>query len=193
MKEYPYLYETHLHTAIASACAKNTGREMAKAARDYGYTGIVVTDHNWGGNTCIDRSLPWTEWVDAFARGYYDAREMGDQIGLDVFWGYEAGYDGTEFLIFGTSPEWMRSHPELRDATIREQFDIVHKGGGIVVHAHPYREEYYIPKIRLFPEYVDGVEAINATHSCHKSKSHNDPKFDERAIAYAREHGFPMT
>ncbi len=193
MKEYPFLYETHLHTSQASACARSAGYEMAEAAKAFGYTGIVVTDHNWGGNTCIPRSLPWTEWVDAFAKGYYDAREQGDKIGLDVFWGYEAGYNGTEFLIFGTTPEWMRSHPELRDATVEEQFHIVHKGGGIVVHAHPYREEYYIPEIRLFPKYVDAVEAINATHSCHKSQAHNDPKFDERAIAYARKHKLPMT
>ena len=69
----------------------------------------------------------------------------------------------------------------------------MHAGGGIVVHAHPFREEYYIPEIRLFPEYVDAVEGVNATHSCHRSKSHNDPRFDERAIEYAHKHGLPIT
>ena len=64
---------------------------------------------------------------------------------------------------------------------------------GLVMHAHPFREEDYIPKIRLFPELVDGVEGINATHSSHLSTSHNDPQFDERAIAYAREHDLPMS
>ena len=162
IEEYPFLYETHLHTSQSSACAHNSGKEMAMAAKQYGYTGIVVTDHNWGGNTCIPKSLPWGEWVDEFAKGYYDARECGDKIDLDVFWGYEAGYNGTEFLIHGTTPEWLKAHPELRDATVEEQFEIVHNCGGIVVHAHPYREEYYIPEIRLFPKFVDAVEGVNA-------------------------------
>ena len=39
-EEYPYLYETHLHTMEGSACAKNSGAEMARACRDAGYTGI---------------------------------------------------------------------------------------------------------------------------------------------------------
>ncbi len=55
----------------------------------------------------------------------------------------------------------------------------------MVIHAHPFREEPYIPEIRLFPKYVDGVEGINATHSHPKSLSHNNPEFDEKAIAYA--------
>lgn len=63
----------------------------------------------------------------------------------------------------------------------------------MVIHAHPYREEPYIPEIRLFPDYVDGVEGINATHSNSRSQSHNDPAYDARAIAYAKAHNFPMT
>ena len=191
--EYPYLYETHLHTNQGSACAKNSGREMAQAAKEYGYTGICVTEHNWGGNTCIPKSLGWSEWVDEFVKGYYDALSYGEKHDLDVFWGYEAGFDATEFLILGLTPEWLKAHPELKDATVREQFDIVHSGGGIVIHAHPFREEAYIPEIRLFPEYVDAVEGVNATHSCHLSKIHNDPMFDKRAIEYAHNNNLPIT
>ena len=44
-KKYPYLYETHLHTSEASACACSTGKEMAQACKDAGYTGIIVTNH----------------------------------------------------------------------------------------------------------------------------------------------------
>lgn len=100
-EEYPYLYETHLHTSQGSACACCTGAEMAKACKEAGYTGIIVTDHNWGGNTAVNRRMPWREWVNEFYKGYEDAKRMGDNIGLDVFPGYEAGYQGTEFLIYG--------------------------------------------------------------------------------------------
>lgn len=30
--DYPYLYETHMHTRPGSACAHNSGAEMAAAA-----------------------------------------------------------------------------------------------------------------------------------------------------------------
>ena len=58
-KGYPYLYETHLHTSQGSACAVDTGKRMAEACKAAGYTGIIVTDHNWGGNTAVNRYLPW--------------------------------------------------------------------------------------------------------------------------------------
>lgn len=193
INEYKYLYETHLHTNQGSRCGRNTGAEMAKSAKEYGYAGIIVTEHNWGGNTCIPNDLAWDEWVDAFTRGYESASIYGKENDLDVFWGYEAGFSGTEFLIYGVTPEWMKAHPEIRNASIEEQYRLVHEAGGFVVHAHPFREEYYIPEIRLYPEYVDAVEGINATHSNSKSPSHNNPDFDTRAIEYANKYHLPMT
>lgn len=192
-REYPYLYETHLHTREGSACARSGGADMAKACKAAGYTGIFVTDHNWGGNTAVNRRLPWENFMKQFIKGFEVARRKGEQIGLDVFYGWEAGYHGTEFLIYGLSPEWMLSHPQLREASVEEQLALVHEGGGIVVHAHPFREEYYIPQIRLFPAYVDGVEGINGTHSNSRSHSHNNKTFDKKAMDYARKHDLPMT
>lgn len=193
IKGYPYLYETHLYTSPASACANNSGYDMAEAAHKAGYAGIIVTDHNWGGNTGIDRSLPWESWVDEFAKGYLDARRYADTHDFDVFFGYEAGFNGTEFLIYGITPEWMRAHPELHTVDIEMQYKLIHDAGGMVIHAHPFRDEWYIPEIRLYPEFVDGVEGVNATHSSHLSTCHNDASFDERAIAYARENALPMS
>lgn len=193
INNYQYLYETHLHTSEGSACGKCPGAEMAKAAKEYGYTGIIVTDHAWGGNTAVDRSLPWREWVSRFALGYEHAREWGDKNGLTVWFGYESGYNATEFLIYGITPEWMMDHPELHDATIPEQLEIIHGGGGIVVQAHPYREEDYIPEVRLFPEYADGIEGINATHTNHLSKSHKSDIWNPQAIRLALDNHKPMT
>lgn len=192
-KEYPYLYETHLHTSESSACARSTAAEMVRACKEYGYAGIFVSDHNWGGNTRIYRELPWNYFVEEFCKSYHHAKEEGDKIGLDVFFAYEAGYEGTEFLIYGVDEEWLLNTPEIQHASVKRQYELVKEYGGMVIHAHPYREEFYIPEIRLFPEYVDGVEAINATHSNTNSKAHNDPLFDARAVAYARAHKKPMT
>ncbi|HBA69679.1 MAG TPA: histidinol-phosphatase [Lachnospiraceae bacterium] len=192
-EDYPYLYETHLHTVQGSACAADRGSAMARACKEAGYTGIIVTDHNWGGNTAVNRNMPWENWVGEFVKGYEDAKRTGDEIGLDVFFGYEAGYRGTEFLIYGVDKEFMLSHEELRTISVEQQYRLIHDAGGMVVHAHPFREEYYIPEIRLYPEYVDAVEGINATHSNSRSKVHNEKIFDHRAVDYARQHRLPMT
>lgn len=177
----------HLHTSEASKCAVSTGAEMARAHKEAGYTGIVVTNHAWGGNTCVDRHLPYTEWVKEYSKGFYAAREEGDKIELDVFFGLESGFNGTEFLIYGLTPDWLLNHPQLWDADIEHQYDIVKSSGGVVMHAHPFRKEFYIPKVRLFPEFVDGVEIANATHSSPLSKSHNNSEWDEMAAQYALE------
>lgn len=192
-EDYPYLYETHIHTSESSACAGNSGEEMARACKEAGYTGIIITDHNWYGNSCIDRSLPWEQWVEAFCRGYENAKKWGDENGLQVFFGYESCYRGTEFLIYGVDGQWLSDHPEIKDASIEEQYRLIHEAGGMVIQAHPFRKENYIPKIRLFPEWSDGAEGINATHSCHLSTKHNDPGWDDQAIAYSLQHNLPMT
>lgn len=193
LEEYPYLYETHLHTSQASICAQNRGSEMARACKEAGYTGIFVTDHNWNGNSRLDGGLPWCDWVEAYAAGYEDAKMVGEEVGLEVYFAWEAAFDGTEFLILGLDKQWMLNHPELRTATIEEQYKLVHGAGGMVIHAHPFRKESYIPEIRLFPEWVDGVEGINATHSNSASLHHNVAIFDELAIQYARQHQLPLT
>ena len=188
-----YLYETHLHTCQGSACGCVTGAEMASLYKAAGYTGVVITDHFIGGNTAIDRSLPWEQWVEEFCKGYEDAKAAGDRIGLQVFFGWESGYQGTEFLIFGLDKQWLLEHPEIRDCSIARQYELVHSGGGIVIHAHPFRMEAYIPKLRLFPQWVDAVEAVNATHSSHSSVSHKHPEWNEQAYAYAQENNLPIT
>lgn len=197
-KQYPYLYETHLHTSSGSACGKNTPEEMVIAAKEAGYTGIIITEHNWGGNTAIDRKLPWEQWLEGYCAGYYAAKKCGESIGLDVFFGYEAGFGGTdfagtEFLIYGISPEWLLQHPQIRKMNAQEHLRTVREAGAMVVHAHPYRVATYIPQVRLVPEWVDAVEAVNAVHSNTKSRSHYNPEYDSQALAYAKGEGLPIT
>lgn len=187
-----FLYETHMHTSEASACAVNTGAEMARAYRAAGYTGIIITDHFFYGNTAVDRKLPWRQWVERFCLGYEHAREEGERIGLQVFFGWESGYQGTEFLVYGPDKNWLLEHPEIRDATVEEQMKLVHEGGGIISQAHPYREASYIREIRTFPDCVDAVEGINASHSSREKKERH-PEYNERALEFAGEHGLPLT
>ena len=191
--KYPYLYETHMHTNQGSLCGNNTGAEMADCYKAYGYTGIIITDHNWGGNTCVDRSLPWEEWVDKFFMGYDSAKKRGDEIGLQVFPGWEAGYGGPEFLIYGVSPSELKKHPELWNASIPEQYRIVHSLGGMVIQAHPFRKAWYIDYAKVFYEYADGVEMLNSGHT-HPADGGTDRYIcDERATELVKRLGLRAT
>ncbi|GHV88036.1 hypothetical protein AGMMS50267_03960 [Spirochaetia bacterium] len=179
-----YLYETHLHTVQGSACAVSPGRDYVKRYRDLGYTGVIVTDHFFNGNSAIDRDLPWAEWVNQFCRGYEDARNEGAKIGLDVFFGWEETFKGDDYLIYGLDKEWLLRHPEAARWSRRAQFDGVRAAGGCVVQAHPFRAASYIRTIHLSTGCVDAVEAANAG---------NAPAFDILALRYAKRLGLPVT
>lgn len=181
VSEFKYKYEMHLHTAESSACGKNVAKDMVIAHKRAGYTGIFVTDHAWGGNTRINRNLPYKEWVKEFSQGYYNALCEGDKQELHVFFGWEAGYNGTEFLIYGLTPTWLMDNQKLWDASIEEQYKIIHSAGGFISQAHPYREEAYIPQVRVFPEYVDAIEVDNATHVSPLSLSHKSDVWNKKA------------
>lgn len=198
-EQYPFLYETHLHTNVGSKCGRNTPAEMVDAAKAFGYAGIFITDHNWGGNCGVERrAFQWAAYIREFSRGYTEAKKRGDEVGLQVFWGYEAGFGrglgspGTEVLVYGVTPQWLAEHPEIESMTLPEHCAFVRKAGGMIVHAHPFREREYIPEIRLFPHSVDAVETVNAAHSGPLT-GNPQPEFDERALRYARQNGLPMT
>ncbi|MDR0635796.1 MAG: PHP domain-containing protein [Treponema sp.] len=179
-----YLYETHLHTVWGSACGVSRGRDYIKKYRDLGFTGIMVTEHFFNGNTIIDQNLPWKQWVDQFMRGYEEARNEGEKVGLDVFFGWEETYKGDDYLIYGLDRAWLLAHPEAAHWSRKEQFDAVHAAGGCVVHAHPFRAAYYLETIHLAPKLVDAVEIANAG---------NDPDWDGLAAEYAARIGLPAT
>ena len=120
-----FLYETHMHTCQASACGKSTGKEHARFYKERGFDGIIMTDHFFGGNTSIDRSLPWEKRIDLFWSGYEDAKEEGEKIGLDVFFGLEQNIHFDEYLIYGLTKEYMKAHPEMEHWTRRQQLEEV--------------------------------------------------------------------
>ena len=136
----PFLYDTHIHTSQASKCGGSTGAEHARAYKELGFQGIIITDHFFGGNTAVPRDLPWKERVDIFCSGYEDALIEGQKIGLDVFFGWEQNFMHDEYLIYGLDKRWLLDHPEMEHWTRAQQLSEVHKYGGCVVQAHPFRD-----------------------------------------------------
>ncbi len=174
-----FRYETHLHTCQASACGRSTGREHAQYYKAMGYQGIIVTDHFFRGNTAVERHLPWRERIEWFCSGYEEAKAEGDRIGLDVFFGWEQNFDLDEYLVYGLDKQWLLEHPEMEHWTRKEQLEEVHRYGGCVIQAHPFRDRGYIPRILLSKNFSDGIEVANAG---------NEPVNDAAAMRYAREY-----
>lgn len=183
-----YLYETHLHTSQASACSSATGAQMARAHKEAGYTGVFITDHFFNGNTCVPREKPWKERVALFCRGYEDAWEEGQRIGLQVFFGFEYNYHGAEFLVYNLDKQWLLDHEDIHHLSPRKALALMRQDGGFVVQAHPFRERDYIDHFQLFPRDIDGVEAINAAHLGEEGR-----KMNQRAFQYAKMFDLPVT
>lgn len=175
-----YKYETHVHTKEGSACASGTGQEMVRAHIEAGYSGMIVTDHFFNGNTAVPADLPWESRVELFCQGYENAVEEAKGTGFHVFFAWEYSYRGTDFLTYGLGKEFLLEHRDILDWSTEEYLDIVRDSGGFICHAHPFREAFYIDALRLYPDRVNAVEVINASHA--------DPRFNEKALVYAAKH-----
>jgi len=146
---------------VASKCSIISPEDLVRYYKGLGLTGICVTDHFLNGNTTVPANLPWETRIELYCRGYEIALEEGRKIGLDVFFGWEYSSRGMDLLTFGLDKEWLLDHPELLSLSVNDYCDLVRSDGGFIVHAHPFREAFYIPKIRLIPRKVDAVETIN--------------------------------
>lgn len=179
-----YRYDTHVHTAEVSKCAKSSGREVAEAYHARGYDGIIITDHFFNGNTTVPRDLPWRERVELFTAGYRAAKEYGDKVGMQVLFAWEDSSEGNDFLTYGLDENWLADHPFIDRLPLVDYLKYVRLAGGTVVHAHPFRQDYYIPMIRLLPDLVDAVEVLNG---------HRTDEVNRRAKWYADSYGLPGT
>ena len=151
-----------MHTLPVSKCAKQGVRENLEFYHSLGYDGIFITNHFLDGNINIDRSLPYEEQVEFYFADYYEALELGNEIGIRIFLGVELSYRGTDFLIYGLDKEWFLAHPEIMTMKKSEELPFLAQNGALVIQAHPYRQDRHIDHIRLFPHCIEGVETINA-------------------------------
>lgn len=159
-----YLYETHVHTAPLSACARASMRETIEYYKSAGYAGIFLTDHFLDGN--IDhslRALPYEERIEAFFKVFEEGRAIGEEIGIDVFSAMEMSLLGTDFLVYGIDREWCLAHEDMDKMKKSELLKLVMDDGALVIQAHPFSEAPHIECIRLYPRVVHGVEVYNAS------------------------------
>lgn len=181
-----FIYETHMHTSETSGCAYSTAAEMADKYKAEGYTGIFVTDHFFNGNTTVPRELPWKERVELYCKGYEHAKARGDEIGLDVFFGFEYGDGGSDYLIYGLDKQWLLENDGIMDMPLWRFLEYARSCGGFAVQAHPFRVYEYIHSTTHCPRYTDAVEIINASHP-------KDTDFNSHAAEYAKWYDLPVT
>jgi hypothetical protein len=185
-----YKYETHLHTSEASACGSSKAADYISVYKRIGYDGIFVTDHFFGGNTCVSFELDWSARIQQYCSGYEAALEEAqkqneiDGGNFKVFFGIEQTFDGDDYLIYGLNKEWLLAHPEIESMNHGQLFEAVSQAGGLMIQAHPFRLRGYIQAIHLHPREVHGIEVYNGG---------NTPDQNELALAYAKAYDFPMT
>jgi len=178
-----YRYELHAHTKEVSRCSLISAVDLVRVYKDLGFHGVCITDHFLNGNTVVSRQLPWEEQVAAFCQGYELAYQEGKKLGIDVYFGWEYSYWGSDFLTFGLDKEWLLAHPEIMQMSLKQYCDFVRAQGGYIVHAHPFREDEWIEMIRLIPRHVDAVEVVNI---CRKDFE------NQMAYQYAQNYGLAM-
>ncbi|MGI6173540.1 MAG: PHP domain-containing protein [Christensenellales bacterium] len=180
-----FTVQLHMHTSETSACGVDDAVSMVRACKAAGYDMIAITDHFLNANIGCPRDLPYRERVEYLFRGYRAAKKEGDKIGLIVLKAWETFTDGPEYLTYGLDEEFLLAHPDIDTADKDTYLSLVRKAGGFVIHAHPFREAYYIPKFDPDPHAVEAIEVFNAEHM--------DPSFDKKALAFAKKHRLIQT
>lgn len=177
-----YKYEMHIHTCPCSGGGSDI-RDHIDALIKKGYSGMVVTNHFYNGDTRIDKDLPWKDFVDAYRQDYLYGLEYARKLDFDLLFGLEEQVgNGQEILIYGISADFIEAHPELKPGNAEKYAELVHQAGGLVYQAHPYRDRFYIAS--PFPldclDKLDGIEVYNAC---------NQPEWNESARKLAEEKG----
>lgn len=185
-QNYPYLYETHCHTCWCSGCGVSTPVEMAEAYYNAGYAGMVFTDHFLRGNTALPREWPWDRKVTRYYEVYLAAEEWARGRDFDVLFGLEHAYGhGKEVLTYGIDLDFLLQNPDIHRLPLSEYSRLVHKAGGFLSMAHPFRDREYIDmSVGPEPKYYDALEVFNF---------HNHPGENEQAVDLARRTGLPGT
>ena len=176
-----YLYETHLHTAPVSACARASVRESLEFYKQKGYAGVFITNHFLDGNVNISHKLPWEERLKFYFTDYEAGVELGKEIGISVFFGIETSYNGADFLVYGLDPQWYLDHPEIHGMKKSEQLPYLMEHGALVIQAHPYRKGSPL----MDTQWMDGIEL-----NCHPLYKNI---FLPEILTAAKQNNLPLT
>ena len=142
-------------------------RELVEGLVNCGYTGAVLTNHFYGGNSGIDKALTWEEFVRAYEEDYNECARLGEEYDIDILFSVEEHIGGgKEIICLGVTPLMLYQHPELRACDIEIWHKLLHGCGGLIIQAHPFRDRSYISAPGPLPmNLIDGIEVYNFGNS----------------------------
>ncbi|MGI6561355.1 MAG: PHP domain-containing protein [Clostridia bacterium] len=167
-----YRYETHFHTEEVSPCGKVKAEEGIRLYAEYGYDGVIVTDHfyNWK----KDVYPRWKDYIDFFLQGYRAAKEAGEKYGIRVFLGAEIRFDEdpNDYVAFGFDEDYLYETENLMGMTLEKYNESVQDKSILIFQAHPYRKNCEVrPK-----ELLHGIEVFNG-NARHNSSNEQAKKY----------------
>lgn len=138
-----------------------------------------MTNHFALKNAGLD--VTYEEKIKEFFDDIETSKQIGKRIGLKVFAGLELRDHDADFLVYGVGRQFLQN-TNFRELDILEKLTLIKKAGGLVIHAHPFRQMKYPRAIRIFPFHVDGVEVYNTNREGQKP---------ELASMYAKAYALP--
>ena len=141
-------YKINIHAHSFFSDGSNSPIEMARKAKDLGFTCLVLTDHYYGGK------YPECELTFEKLKSYNKALREARKV-LPVIRGLEVAYGGEEFLLFGsTAIKWLLSTHGLN--TKADIVKMKEEHNCAIVLCHP-QDNYHD-----FVEVLDGYERHNS-------------------------------
>lgn len=150
------LIDLHAHSSGASRCCKASLTDGFIAAREVGLDGLALTNHyqkNY--QQKLNRTLE--ELIANYRAEYERAEAIAREMEMRLFFGIEVTmerYKLVHMVIYGLDPSFLDEHPYMFDYTQEQLWREVHKRGGILIQAHPYRAGSRL----MDAEWMDGVE-----------------------------------
>lgn len=174
--------ETHLHTAPVSSCSQIGPREMVRRYKEAGYDTVFISDHFAPYHfDKLGKDLSWEQKVSLFFKAYDEAKAAGDKYDINVLLSAELTLGNNHYLLYGINKDMMIASSNIFDFTVEMLAAFAKRHHVTIVQAHPLRDGKCTPQ----PEYVDGLEAINA------NLRHEN--FDERVFEIAKKFHLPVS
>ena len=155
--------ETHLHTAECDIFAHVKAKEAVRMYKEAGYDCIVVTDHyfslffDWFSDELSGKTHE--EMIQRWLRGYHNARNEGERLGVTVLPGAEVRFDNTinDYLVYGVDENFFLHAPRLNTLASVSELISVLPNDACVVQAHPFRNKMTVED----PSPLFGIEVHN--------------------------------
>ncbi len=175
------LIDFHAHSSGISICCKKDYKAIIETAKEYGIDGFILTNHY---QKEYAEERPNGQLIRDYIDEYKMAKEYGDKNNFRVFFGVEVTmtlYPCVHFLVYGVDTDFLYKHPDIYGYTQEELYKAVKENGGILVQAHPFRNNATVLDTSL----MDGIEI-----SCHPIYK---VSCSERLIPIAKENNLIVT